>query len=60
MDLPNGFKELLAKQWLLAEIYNRRKREYKLEKNREEKARARTLRQNKKGGVIVILDGKTP
>jgi len=54
------WKELLLKQGELSQIYNRQRREYKLKKNREEKARERTLRQNKKGGVIVILDGKTP
>lgn len=42
------YTELLAKQGILAEIYNRRKREYKTKKAREEKARAKALRQLKK------------
>lgn len=54
------FKELLLKQGELGEIYNRQRRDYKTKKAREEKARARTLRQIKKAGVVVILDGKTP
>lgn len=47
------FTELLAKQGILAEIYNRRKREYKTKKAREEKARAKALRQIKKAGVLL-------
>jgi len=40
--------ELLAKQGVLEKIYNRERREYKLKKNREEKARVRAIIQLKK------------
>jgi len=39
------YTELLAKQGVLADIYNRQSREYKLKKNREEKARAKALKE---------------
>jgi len=42
------YTELLAKQRVLDKIYNRERREYKLKKNREEKARAKALTQLKK------------
>ena len=47
------YTELLAKQGILAEIYNRQKREYKNKKAREEKARQRALIQIKKAGVLL-------
>lgn len=47
------YTELLAKQGILAEIYNRQKREYKLKKNKEEKAREKASRQIKKAGVLL-------
>ena len=52
MDLPDGFKDLLAKQGLLAEIYNRRKREYKFKKDRDARARMKASRQIKKASII--------
>jgi hypothetical protein len=42
------YTELLAKQGVLEKIYNRERREYKLKKSREEKARVRALIQLKK------------
>jgi hypothetical protein len=39
------YTDLLAKQRVLADIYNRQSREYKLKKNREEKARAKALKE---------------
>ena len=47
------YKDLLAKQGELAEIYNRQRREYKTKKARAEKARARALRQLKKLAEII-------
>lgn len=47
------YTELLAKQGVLEKIYNRERREYKLKKTREEKARVKALIQIKKAGVLL-------
>lgn len=47
------YTELIAKQGVLADIYNKQRRDYKLAKNREEKQRVKDKRKEYKLLTII-------